>query len=621
MKIIRIHWIAIILSMVVGAIYASHHFFIPALLDSSRQTYYPITTKTYYDEAIFYAPRANAAFLGQWIVGDFGLGEHPYGPSILPVLNPIVLGKLGLLAGSMRTGFMVSDFLFPAILFLIIYFLVWEITSRRIPALLFSSLFIFVPKFGIYIPPVSFLNLRELIKSALPFLQTEEVLHFSQFEEPKITFLFMSLCFYFIYRALKRNERFTPLENAPRLAAGSLRPIRTRGVMLNASSLTGFTVYIAGISFGLLFYTYLYDWASTLVALVIMGIIFLFKKDYSRVKQIAVIVGVGALVSSFYWYNLWQILHLPNHQDIIARAGGEFSHHIRFSTVWKSYLRALVLVAALWLFWLKREKNIAIFLSAFLLAYFVAVNAQVITGFNPHPDHWYRVQFFPIAITFFLLGLWFFDHYFKVSSLYAFLFLLYFYAAVFYSQVMYSIQYADAYGIDKDKLASYEWLNQHVSQGSVVGSISPSINWDIQLHTHQKPFLPFGLSTLASDKELWERFMIMSKIFGVSPQKFAKVFIQDSMVFYLFNEEYGSHNFDSSFRSYKRKIPDAIVEEKANLYNEYFGSSSFDIPYHLDYLYFSGENSEEQYLVKAIPTLNKVYENGKIKIYQWTPKQ
>lgn len=611
MKIIRIHWIAIILSMVVGATYASHHFFISALLDYSKQIYYPITTKTYYDEAVFYAPRAHAAFLGQWIVGDFGLGEYPRGPSILPILNPIVLGKLGLWAGSMRTGLMVSDFLFPAIIFLIIYFLVWEITSRRIPALLFSSLFIFVPKFGIYIPPVSFLNLRELIKSALPFLQTEEVLHFSQFEEPKITFLFMSLCFYLIYRTLKRNEHFT--------------------------------VYIAGISFGLLFYTYLYDWASILVALVIMGVIFLFQKDYSRAKQIVVIVGVGALVSSFYWYNLWQILHLPNHQDIIARAGGEFSHHIRFFTVWKSYLRAIVLVVALWLFWyrscpkrsisaislrkrlfgqlLRREKNIAIFLSAFLLAYFVVVNAQIITGFNPHPDHWYRVQFFPIALTIFLLGLRFFNRYFNSSFLYAFFFLLYFYAAVFYSQVMYSIKYADAYGIDKDKIASYEWLNKHVPQGAAVGSILPSINWDIQLHTHHKPFLPFGFSTLASDKELWERFMITSKIFGVSPQKFASVFMQNSMGFYLFNEEYGSHDFDSSFRSYKRKIPDSLVEEKTNSYSEYSGSSSFGIPYRLDYLYFSGENSDEQDPVKSIPNLSKVYENGKIKIYQWFPKQ
>lgn len=589
MKIIYTHWVAIILSVVVGAIYASHHFFIPKFLAVSEEVYYPITIKTYYDEAIFYAPRANAAFLGQWMVGDFGLGEHPNSPSLLPILNPIVLGKLGLAAGSMRAGFIVSDFLFPALIFLIIYFLVWEITSRRIPALLFSSLFIFAPKFGLYVPPVSFLNLRELIKSALPFLKTEEVLHFSQFEEPKITFLFMSLCFYFIYRALKRNERFT--------------------------------VYIAGISFGLLFYTYLYDWVSSLVALAITGAIFLFQKDYRRAKQAALIIGIGAAVSGFYWYNLWQILHLPNYQDIIARAGGEFSHHIRFLTVWKSYIRALVLIAGLWFLWLKKEKNAAIFLSAFLLAYFMVVNAQVITGFNPHPDHWYRVQFFPIALTIFLLGLRFFDRYLKVSSLYAFLFLLYFYAAVFYSQVMYSIQYADAYGIDKDKLASYEWLNQHVPLGSVVGSISPSVNWDIQLHTHDKSFLPFGFSTLASDKELWERFMNMSKIFGVSPQNFISVFMQNSMGFYLFNEEYGSHNFDSSFRGYKRKVPDYIVEEKINSYQEYLKSSSLGIPYHLDYLYVSRENPAEQDPVKIISNLIKVYENKSIKIYQWPPKQ
>ena len=45
-------------------------------------------------------------------------------------------------------------------------------------------------------------------------------------------------------RKAKLNEKkgFTPLENAPRLAAWRVSPIRVRGLMLRASSLTGFTL-------------------------------------------------------------------------------------------------------------------------------------------------------------------------------------------------------------------------------------------------------------------------------------------------------------------------------------------------------------------------------------------
>src|SRR3989344_1326584 len=68
------HWGALILSVLVGFIYVSHHFFIPNFIDADTGTYYPIMLHSAYsDEVKSYGGRANAAYRGALVVGDI----HP----------------------------------------------------------------------------------------------------------------------------------------------------------------------------------------------------------------------------------------------------------------------------------------------------------------------------------------------------------------------------------------------------------------------------------------------------------------------------------------------------------------------------------------------------------------
>src|SRR3989338_6851091 len=114
----------ILLGLVVGAVYVSHHFFTPLFLENPDSGYYPITKGSYYDEATFYALRANASYHGEWRAGDISLSEYIGSPAILPVVNPLILGALGKIFGGMRNAFIVSDFLFPALIFFFLYFCV-----------------------------------------------------------------------------------------------------------------------------------------------------------------------------------------------------------------------------------------------------------------------------------------------------------------------------------------------------------------------------------------------------------------------------------------------------------------------------------------------------------------
>lgn len=580
------------MAMAVGLVYASHHFFIPRFIDAQTEVYHPITRADYFDEVLLYAPRAHSVFFDFGIRGDFSLAEYPQSPAYLPMLNPLLLGGLGKIFGSFKTGIIASDFLFPAAIFFIAYLLFREIARGISGSLLFSLLFVFSPKFGISVPPVSTAHLKTLAYTFMPFLNINDPLYFSHFEEPKITFLFFVLCVYAIIRAFIRQGRGN--------------------------------IIFAGISFGVLFYTYLYDWALVLTALGIMGIYFLAQKDYGRLKIIASIAGIGFLVSTYYWVNLFMLKGLAQSKDIIARLGGEFSHQFRFATVWKSYGRALILAGTLWMLLREKVPSAAIVVGALLLSYIVVVNEQMITGFNVQPDHWYRGQFLPIAVSIGLICAWLYRRFEpirikKYAPLACAVFIFYFFVGALYSQYAYSRDRADLFVIPLAYQQGFDWLNANVPAGSVVGTLSFNGNLDLQMHTQNHIFMPFGLSTSASEDELWKRFMIMAQLWNLDTKAFALSINQEGGAYYLFGDQYGIHTFDGAFFPYYWRVPDGVLAEKTVVYEKMLEKKNIlTLNYRFDYLFVDRDvfpNWQEP--KHLLPSLTNVFDNGRVSIFRF----
>lgn len=593
--VLKRHRLVFAAAILIGFIYGSHHFLVPHFLDSDTESYYPLTfDSAYHDEVISYGARANAFYQKDFIVGDIRLFEYKDGPSWMPLLNPAIMGGIGHLFGSLKNGFIASDFVFPPLIFIVVYFLLYEITRRRAPSLLFASMFVFSPMFGMLIPPVTALNLNLLKEALLPFLDNETPLPFSFFEEPKITFLFYALAAYFLIRALKRGEYITTI--------------------------------IAGVAFGLLFYTYLYDWASFSVTLGLMFVFFLLEQEYSKAKQVFAVGCIGLLTSSFFWFNFWQANALYEYGDIVARIAPEFSHKFRLASMWKSYLRIIVLVATLWFFARGKAKIIAAYLTAFLLSYFITLNAQVITGFNIQPDHWYRTQFLAVAISVFLVALWFFDRYVALRVPHKYirtifmLFLAFFFASRAYSEYAYSAAYAKEYAMPHETLARYNWLNDNTEKWSVIGTFSFQDAYEISLHAHNRLFLPVGTDTSASEQEIWDRFFILAKLTDVPVSVFVEAIKDPHILRQLFAHLYDiGRSFDSDFNGgnkccalseevYSAKILEyVLLGEERPLRN---------ISYRIDYLWM---NSAEQNILSnlSIPHFfKKVYDDGEVSIYQ-----
>jgi len=589
-EIIKPHLLVLVFALLVSVVYGSHHFFISQFFAEDGVDYYPIafsgTSNDDFDEATVYGPRANAVFQKKSFIpiGDINLVEYGNDTSTLfPMLPPLIMGGVALLAGSVSNAVIVSDFLFPPLIFIALYFLFFELTQRKKFSLIAAVIFIFAPKIALYIPPVSLYVLGEFIDDLFIPTSITDRLYFSRFEPPQLTYLFYLSALYFSLRTFTRKEKYVPI--------------------------------LAGVSVGVLFYTYLHDWTYLVVALPTMFLLFLFQKDIRQAKRAVSILCVGFLVSVPYWFNFFELHNLSHYEDIVTRMGKAATHSFNFE-IWKTYLRSGVLALLLWLCWRHRSASRAAYLVGLILPIFVLMNIQVLVGFTVADKHWYDVQYITIFMSFMMLAVWLYekllkntipDHY---TAKVGWIVVIFVFVTQIYSQYDFSKVHAKKYIMEDSYAEGYNWLNNNTSSNSVVGTLSPETNSELLLYTHNKVYIPNGVNTLASNEELWDRLMILSHISGVTLKTFDGFLSEFDyyVVPYLFHHHTPLLKNDS--------LSPAVYTEKIQEYNRRLAEQKERISYILDYLYV-GPREEQVIGNLSSNEMALVYENKNTRVYEF----
>jgi len=583
-EILKKHWMVLVFAMAVSIVYGSHHFFISTSLQAKGIDYYPVAINAPanddFDEATVYATRAHAVELGQFPVSDVNLLEYKDHPSTFPVIPPLIMGALAKLLGSLKNAVIFADFLFPALIFLALYFLFFELTERKILSLVSATLFIFAPKIALYLPPASSYALGQFIDDLLIPTTITDRLYFSKFEPPQLTYIFFIPTLYLVLRALKRKEKYTTI--------------------------------LAGIFFGSLFYTYFHDWTYVIVSLSFIFILFLLQKNYSQMKRIASIVSIGFIVSTFFWINFFDVSNLAHYEDIVSRMGKALTESFNLDA-WKTYIRSSGLAILLWVLWRKRDLSATNYLIGFLLPIFVLLNIQVLIGYTIADKHWYDVQYIVVFMGFMVLMLWFYEKYLSdIPKRYflsaAGIFAAFLFSSQLYDQYIFSNKLGELYTINEKTMASYSWLEENTPKYSVVGSLSQDTNSEILTYSHNKIYVPNGVSTLAPNDELWERLAAMSFISGMPLEEYSEYISHDGkLLSYVFHHS-----------PIVSEFPEDLYGDKIKEYHSLIltGKDKFEIPHTLDYIYFGPhEKKFGNDPIEVLPELEIVYDEEEIKIY------
>jgi len=205
----------------------------------------------------------------------------------------------------------------------------------------------------------------------------------------------------------------------------------------------------------------------------------------------------------------------------------------------------------------------------------------------------------------------------KYISLLCVAFFIYFFGVALAGQYVYSQTQAALFSTPLLYQESFDWLNQSIAHGSVVGTLSFDGNLDLQLHTPYYIFNPFGLATIASEEELWTRFMIMARLWGVDGKRFVSLINQEGGAYYLFGDQYGIHTFDAAFFPYSWRVPNGVLAEKTAIYEKMLTKKDV-VPsgYQLDYLFVDRKEFPQwKESPDLILPMTKVFDNGRVVIY------
>lgn len=157
----------------------------------------------------------------------------------------------------------------------------------------------------------------------------------------------------------------------------------------------------AALAFGALFYVYIFAWTFALALNGALFLLFLLKRESALVKALMFITGLGILLGA---YNLVQMFILF-HSDIGAQIS-YFHWSVSARSSVFSKIGAAMLAVFAFFSYKKRNDSNRIFILALILAGWIALNQQIITGRVVEIGHYYWYFIVPLSIIVGLYMIW-----------------------------------------------------------------------------------------------------------------------------------------------------------------------------------------------------------------------
>jgi len=597
----RWYIVLLITTFCVGGVYVMPHAVRFQTLASHGQSYMPLTQEADFDTMNIQGGRYRDILDGDLIPGEIDIYEYADAPAMWPLLSATILAPFILVSGSVMGGVVISDFLFPAVLFFLLYMLFYALTSNRLFSIIAAVMTLLVPDWSLVIPPGSVTDVKVLLGNLFPLPFSKNAVHL----------------------AFLRREAFIP---------GG--PFFILTLLLIYRTITSRTYYqlwavSAGLAYGLLFYLYFYFWVFISVFLGVLLFVFMARREKASFFTIFIAGAVGVCVSVPFWLNYYELIQLPQYIEFTERAGIELGRAIQ-TAAWKTLL--LSTLYGLWGYFLFREQkryHLRLFLIAIAASEILVLNLQVVTGFNIQSDHWAtRVFILTHAVLFIALvhHSWYFVRSrtdILTTSLarggiyiVAILLTVITGGTVISTEVIRARSEAHAYTLRNDLADAYTWLTLHTSPESVVVSPALETNIDLPVYTHNRIFIPRGAATVAPEEEIVNRLLYVYSLLGIPVSTLEEVLNDQQAVFRLFALRYDSRALDVHLKpdKYPKRVFPSYKKREILEYYQLFKKTAA-LPYRADYLFIGPHERKFQIQKEQLSQFTKIYKNEGVEIY------
>ena len=494
------HWLAIILAVAIGLIVGLPHILIPKIISPAK--YDPLQfnsdsggSSITMEEVYTYVPEIKETLEGKFWVTDTQVAEYNGQPT--PFVGETglawVMAGLAKITGSIQNAFIVADFIFPAVTFLLVYAIVWLFTRSQVVSAAAGTVLVVWPELLVLFPYPN--ALISAVKSAF---DPRDFLFISRNFHPQLSLPGYLFAFYCLLR---------PGLGLPR--PGLLRLI------------------ISGLVIGFLFYTYIFNWTAFGLGFVIFlaaicTLTVLKRSDLAAARsdlmRLLVIIIVAGLIALPYFL---QVSHF-------RQSGLVVDFFTKLSLPKRGFFD---LVARQWIFVViflllqkvspfgrkVRPLQTLLFVSFWIAPLLLPDLMQNILGRDLEGKHWVRRLAHPfgimglsIAVSQIINRKWI-----KLLCLPLILLVLAYGST---RQTMMSYKIAGAYALNPDKQELYDWINKNTSPGAVIASLGWDTMVNIPAKTHAFNFSPIGMRTIASTSESIDRFLWAASLYGASEE-------------------------------------------------------------------------------------------------------
>ena len=319
----------------------------------------------------------------------------------------------------------------------------------------------------------------------------------------------------------------------------------------------------AGLSVIILIYSYVYAWTLALATMGFLTLWFLWKRDWKRIKDLAIFWAIALLGLIPYFIHLHATTTHPWFATSSLRMGLVISHAPVIG-VW-----SLVFIAVAFLskkVWPKKWP----LLPALSLGAIVALNQHVITGsfIVPHHYHWYFIQ--PLASLFAVaLVLTYFKTYLNkwIAGL-----------LVIFSLFIATVQQWGAYQGARDLWGRLQfaapviaYIRDHAEPGDTVYASDKDILNMIPIYTSADVYTSTNaMNVMAAPERPKEVYYFELWLNGVTPEQAEKE-LSTTRRIELSQRVYAIH-YREALGAYDR-IPDSVVQENISDYKKYYALS------------------------------------------------
>lgn len=551
-----------ILVLLTSIIYGLPHLILANDLGSS---YDPIslsvTSPIARDEVFAYAPMVNFILNGNFPVSEIYVKEFEDFPTpfLGETLPATVMAFLARATGSIPNAFLAADFIFPPIVFVLLYLFSSIFLKNKLYAAAASFLAVIARDFVAIIPnPIATLNYL-----TVPESQTF-LLYFARAFHPQVTFIFFISAILSLFKLLKK-------------------PQEIRWALL------------LGILFGLLFYSYLFYWTYFILFFALIFFSFARKLNFPVLKSLTIAGMIAAVIASYYLANIYSFNTLDIAQDFIKKTA---LHGLPLPL---TIFRYLALGAALFFLFRKSQSHLV-----FALLVISGVLVSLISKFTIGQDleifHYLRRALMPFATIALFVMLHKFLNIKKTLTILSFGIIILGITFGIRNQVVATGNIAHEHKTDKNLQEVFNWFQANTAKESVIASLDTDFNSLVPVYTQNKVYFPPTDRTIMTTDEGVDRFLIIANLQGIDLQSQKNMLEDKSLLSYLFVYQAYENNKLSS-ESLKKQM---AVTRAQNLYPDKWQEQAQNTK--LDYLVISpkdlGEAKPNRQFLKPVTSVN-----------------